>query len=102
MVVPMPTAGPHTAATRGFGNEASACKKRNTGDSWVDGGLFRKSAMSLPALNTVGSPWNTTTRVAASSRAASRVSARAAYMAAVNEFFLPTRLRVMVVTPASA
>ncbi len=101
MVVPMPTAGPHTAATTGLGKVAMVRKKRNTGASCVEGGCCKKSPMSLPALKMATSPWNTTTRTAASWAAASSASAKVAYMAAVREFFLSTRLKVMVVTPAS-
>jgi hypothetical protein len=57
--------------------------------------------MSLPALKTATSPWNTTTRTLASACAAASASAMAAYMVVVMEFFLSTRLKVMVVTPAS-
>jgi len=57
--------------------------------------------MSLPALNTVSWPWNTTTRTLASARACSMPSASAAYMSLVIEFFLSVRLKVRVMTPAS-
>ena len=57
--------------------------------------------MSLPALNTVASPWSTTTRTASSVAALVSASAMRLYMAWVMEFFLSTRLSVMVRTPAS-
>ena len=101
MVVPMPTAGPHTEAITGLGKAARRCRKRNTGESCVAGGCCRKSPMSLPALKMATSPWNTTTRTLASCSAAARASAMAAYIVVVMEFFLSTRLKVMVVTPAS-
>ncbi|MNN81577.1 hypothetical protein D3C81_1984160 [compost metagenome] len=101
MVVPIPTAGPQTAASKGLGNVASTRRKRNTGASVVTGGRLRKSPMSLPALKMATSPWNTTTRVAASALAFSSASASAEYIDAVREFFLSTRLNVIVVTPCS-
>ena len=97
----MPTAGPHTAATTGLGQVLMARRKRNTGESAVAGGLCRKSAMSLPALKMVSWPCITSTRVVVSAAAASTASASAAYMAAVMEFFLSSRLNVRVATPAS-
>src|SRR3990167_9900951 len=97
----MPTAGPHTTATAGLLNCAMPRRKRNTGESCVAGGLFRKSPMSLPALKVVSLPWNSTQRTAGSASAASSASASAAYIAAVMEFFLSGRLKVSVVTPAS-
>ena len=57
--------------------------------------------MSLPALKTVASPCSTTTRTASSVAAEFRASAMLLYMAWVMEFFLSTRLSVMVRTPAS-
>ena len=57
--------------------------------------------MSLPALKMVSWPWNTTTRTAASPSACASASAIAPYMAEVMEFFLSTRFRVRVITPAS-
>ena len=42
MVVPMPTAGPHTAAITGLGKAARPRKKRNTGESWVAGDFTLK------------------------------------------------------------
>ena len=97
----MPTAGPHTDAMTGLGKVLMPRRKRNTGASDVEGGFFRKSPMSLPAEKMVSWPWITTARTALSPEAASSASAMAAYMAAVIEFFLSTRLRVMVSTPAS-
>ncbi|MCY1241984.1 hypothetical protein D3C87_1522740 [compost metagenome] len=76
-------------------------RKRNTGDSCVEAGPLRKSPMSLPALKIVGSPWISTQRTAASLSAVASASASAAYMLLVIEFFLSTRLKVMVITPAS-
>jgi len=97
----MPTAGPQTAASKGLGNVLMARKKRNTGDSCVDGGPFKKSAISFPALNTVSCPWKTTTRTSGLASACCKASAISAYMAEVIEFFLSIRLNVMVITPAS-
>ena len=99
-VVPMPTAGPHTAATTGLEKVLMPRKKRNTGESMVLGLAFRKSPMSLPALKMVSWPWNTTARTAGSACACARASAMLVYMAAVMAFFLSTRFRVMVSTPA--
>ena len=101
MVVPTPTAGPHTAATSGLGKPAMPRRKRCTGASCVAGGWLRKSPMSLPALNTVSWPCNTTARIAGSASACASASASAPYIAAVREFFLSTRFSVRVITPAS-
>lgn len=57
--------------------------------------------MSLPALKMVGSPWISTQRTAASPSAAASASASSPYMLPVMEFFLSTRLKVRVITPAS-
>src|SRR5450759_3364980 len=100
IVVPMPTAGPHTAATMGFGKALMARKKRHTGDSCEALGRSRKSAMSLPALKIVSCPWNTTTRTATSASACTSASAMAAYIGREIEFFFSTRFRVMVITPS--
>ena len=102
MVVPMPTAGPHTAATSGFGKVAMPRRKRNTGDSVPCGGRFRKSPMSLPALNTVSWPCSTATWMSGSRSALSSASAIAPYIAAVIEFLRSSRFKVMVITPRSA
>ena len=76
-------------------------RKRNTGESCVAGGAFRKSPMSLPALKMVASPWISTVRTALSCSACASASASSAYIAPVMEFFLSRRLKVMVITPAS-
>ena len=76
-------------------------RKRNTGDSWVDGGWLRKSPMSLPALKIVASPWISTARTAPSCSAWASASASSPYIAPVIEFFLSRRLKVRVITPAS-
>ena len=62
---------------------------------------LRKSFRSLPALKIAMSPWNTSTRTAASSRAAASASAMAPYIAEVIEFFFAARLKVSVQTPSS-
>src|SRR5688500_15540560 len=77
------------------------CRKRNTGDSGVEGGASRKSPMSLPALKMVASPWISAARTAPSSAALASASASSAYIARVIEFFLSRRLKVRVITPAS-
>src|SRR5450830_613775 len=100
MVVPMPTAGPHTAATIGLVKVLMPLKKLNTGASRLAGGALRKSPMPLPALKMVSWPWNTTARTASSASACASASAMAVYMAPVSEFFFSTRFRVMVITPA--
>ena len=102
MVVPMPTAGPHTAATSGLGNTARVWRKRKTGrERPASAGVFWKSPRSLPALNTRSLPWTTTTRTSLLSTAASSASASAVYISFVSAFFLSSRLMVMVSTPAS-
>ena len=75
--------------------------KRNTGASPVDGGLFKKSLISLPAEKILSCPWITTARTALSSWAAASASAMAPYIAEVIEFFFSRRLMVIVITPAS-
>src|SRR2546423_3627231 len=97
----MPTAGPHTDATSGLGNVTSARRKRDTCESLPDGGLFRKSPMSLPAENTVSWPWITATRTAASDAALASASASTPYIAEVIEFLRSRRLNVSVITPRS-
>ena len=57
--------------------------------------------MSLPALKMVASPWISTARTALSSAAFASASASSAYIALVIEFFLSSRLKVRVITPAS-
>ena len=70
----MPTAGPATAATMGFGNSLMYFRKRNTGGSSPPapslGGFIMKSIRSLPAVNTSVCPWITATRTLSSVAAA--------------------------------
>ena len=56
IVVPIPTAGPHTLATTGLAKLLMPRKKRNTGASGLLGGIFKKSAISLPAEKIVSCP----------------------------------------------
>ncbi len=67
----MPTAGPQTAAITGLGKAAMVRRKRIAGDSFIGvsagaPAAAMKSAMSLPALKMVGSPWISTARTAPS------------------------------------
>src|SRR6266481_2051498 len=87
-----PVATPCTAATIGLSKPFSAANKRICGLSPGPGGFFTKSSRSLPAVKESPAPWISTTRVASSFAAVSRVSASATYMAVVIAFFFPGRL----------
>src|SRR5262245_42790578 len=91
-------AAPCTAATIGFSNAMKASINRRCGLSPGPGGLFRKSATSLPALNESPAPCHSTTRMLSSRAAPSRRSAIASYMLDVMEFFLAGRFNWMLKT----
>ena len=57
--------------------------------------------MSLPALKIVASPWISTARTSLDCSAVASTSASSPYIALVIEFFLSSRLKVRVITPAS-
>jgi hypothetical protein len=99
MVVPMPTARPQTAATTGFVNELMPREKRKPGESWVDGGLFKSRNIVtrtedgfVTLDNRLSHPYQFQPH---------KGRQPCAYMTAVMEFFLSTRLIVNVNTPAS-
>src|SRR5262245_11655042 len=91
MVVPMPTAGPPTAATSGLSSASMASKKRVLGEPLTSGGRLRKSATSLPAQKQSGAPCSSTARTWASACAPASASASPAYMSWVSEFFFSGR-----------
>src|SRR6266550_1566171 len=91
MVVPPPIAAPCTAATIGLSKLISASIKRACGLSPAPGGFFRKSCMSLPALNESPAPCQSTTRISSSFAASFNRSANVMYMADVIAFFLAGR-----------
>ena len=100
-VVPIPTAGPQTAAIIGLGNSAIANMNWNTGASICVGGYSKKSAISLPAVKMFSAPWSTATRTCLSFAALRKISANWLYMARFKEFLRASRLKVMVKTPSS-
>ncbi|MCO4095225.1 MAG: hypothetical protein HEQ37_18185 [Acidovorax sp.] len=101
-MVPMPTAGPHTDANHRLGKGRDAAQEAEHGRILRGGGLLQKVAnviagaedrhIALEHHHAHGwrRPWPL-----------QQASAMAAYMSRVMEFFLSTRLKVMVVTPAS-
>src|SRR5205823_14942831 len=91
MVVPPPIAAPCTAATMGLSKLISASITRACGLSPEPGGFFRKSCMSLPALNESPAPCQSTTRTSSSFAALFNRSANMMYMADVIAFFLSGR-----------
>src|SRR5262249_31298053 len=98
MVVPPPTAAPCTAATIGFSKAMNASINRRCGLAPGPGGLCRKSATSLPALNESPAPCQRTTRMLSSRAALSSRSAMVSYMLDVMEFFLAGRFSWMLKT----
>src|SRR6185295_9160209 len=91
MVVPIPTAGPPTAATIGLRISCIATKKRAEGEPSTSGGRLRKSPTSLPAQKQSGAPRNSTTRTCGSLSAPAIASASWPYMSPVSAFFLSRR-----------
>src|SRR3954469_9425327 len=91
MVLPMPIAGPATAATTGFGIEGSARNSFQIGASSPAGRGLRKSATSLPDVKQSRLPCRSTTRASRSSAAAASASPSWAYISPVKAFFLSGR-----------
>src|SRR6185436_12272916 len=91
MVVPIPTAGPPTAATIGLRSSCMATKKRADGEPSTSGGRLRKSPTSLPAQKQSGAPCSRTTRTCASLSAPAIASASCPYISPVRAFFLSRR-----------
>src|SRR6266850_1720320 len=96
-VVPMPTAGPPTAATIGFCSAGRISKKRQLGD-FAPIGRLRKSCRSLPAVKQSLAPWISTARTARSASAAASASAICTYISVVIAFFLSSRASSMRAT----
>ena len=99
--MPMPMAGPSTAAMSGLRWSTSCIRKRKTGLSSPAGGFAMKSPRSLPAVNDPPEPSSRTTRTAASSSATASCSVSAAYIALVNAFFFSARASVRTRTAPS-
>src|SRR5438128_3120519 len=93
-VVPMPIAGPPTAATIGFCSAGSTSKKRQLGDL-APGGRLRKSERSLPAVKQSLAPWISTLRTPGSASAAASASAICTYISVVIAFFFSSRASSM-------
>src|SRR5262245_14923130 len=91
-------AAPCTAATIGFSNAMNASINRRCGLSPGPGGLFRKSATSLPALNESPAACHRTTRMLSSRAAPLSASAIASYMRDVIAFFFVGRFSWMLRT----
>src|SRR6185436_6855777 len=91
MVVPIPTAGPPTAATIGLRISCIATKNRADGEPSTSGGRLRKSATSLPAQKQSGAPRSSTTRACGSLSAPEIASASWPYISPVSAFFLSRR-----------
>src|SRR6266478_420132 len=102
MVVPMPTALPCTAAISGFFALPRFPMKRNAGLSslFLPLACAAKSARSLPAVKLSPSPWNSTTLMALSVSARSRLSDSASYIAPVSAFFFSGRCNVRTRMPS--
>src|SRR2546422_8028743 len=69
MVLPIPTAGPPTAATIGFARLGSTLNSSTTGGS-APAGRLRKSPTSLPAVKHSCEPWSRIARTCGSASAA--------------------------------
>src|SRR5437868_1897942 len=93
-VVPMPTAGPPTAATTGFSITGRSSKKRQLGDLAPIGRL-RKSCRSLPAVKQSFAPWIRIARTSRLASAAASASAICTYISVVIAFFLSSRASSM-------
>src|SRR5574339_206986 len=96
MVLPMPTAGPPTAATTGFFMCGSTSNSARAGELPVPAcagmtALFRKSATSLPAVKQLAVPCSRTARTFGSASAAASAAPSCWYISAVIAFFLSMR-----------
>src|SRR5512144_783636 len=102
MVAPTPTAAPLTAATIGFWQRASACRKRMIGaPSPPLRAIVTKSLRSLPAQKTSGAPAIRTQRTPSAEPASSIAAAMASYIASVSAFFLSGRfIRILRTGPS--
>src|SRR5438874_3527916 len=96
-VVPMPIAGPPTAATIGFCSAGRVSKKLQLGDL-APGGRLRKSDRSLPAVKQSRLPCSRTARTSRSASAAASASAICTYISVVMAFFLSSRASSMRAT----
>src|SRR5437762_4314318 len=90
MVLPIPTAGPPTAATIGFARLGSTLNSSTTGGS-APAGRLRKSPTSLPAVKHSCEPWSRIARTCGSASAAASAAASMTYISAVIAFFFSGR-----------
>ena len=99
-MLPMPMAGPSTAAMSGLEKATRPWRNVNTGAlAGSRGGLAAKSPRSLPAVKTPPAPSRTTTRTSVASSAAASACASDAYIAPVKAFFFSGRSMTMRRTP---
>src|SRR5688500_7083009 len=91
IVLPMPTAGPPTAATTGFFMFGSVSKSARAGEGPGLRPMFRKSATSLPAVKQSALPGRSTARTCGAASAAASAAPSCAYISAVMAFFLSRR-----------
>src|SRR5688572_13459005 len=98
MVLPMPTAGPPTAATTGFFICGSVSNSARAGELPALRGALRKSATSLPAVKQSALPCSSTARTCASASAAASAEPSWAYISTVMAFFLSSRSKRMRAT----
>src|SRR6185503_13234650 len=91
MVVPMPTAGPPTAATTGFFMCGSTLKSACAGEVPGSRRTFTKSWTSLPAVKHSAVPCRSTARTCGSSSAWASAFPSIGYISTVIAFFLSIR-----------
>src|SRR5688572_19639349 len=87
----MPTAGPPTAATTGLLKSGKTSKRRQVGEPSPEGGRFRKSPISLPAVKQSAEPCSRMARTSPSASAAASASASCRYISVVMAFFFSGR-----------
>src|ERR1700741_4174537 len=90
-VVPMPTAGPPTAATTGFFMCGSTRNRACAGELPGSRGTFRKSPTSLPAVKHSAVPCSRTARTCGSASALASAFPSIGYISTVMAFFFSMR-----------
>src|SRR5687768_789262 len=98
MVVPIPTAGPPTAATTGFCMCGSTLNSACAGEVPGLRSTRRKSPTSLPAVKHSAVPCSSTARTCGSASAAASALPSIGYISTVIAFFFSTRSKRMRVT----
>src|SRR6185436_2785869 len=91
IVLPMPMAGPATAATTGLGIAGRWRNSFAIGGSTASARGLRKSAMSLPAVKQSRLPCSSTTRASRLSAAAASASPSCVYISPMKAFFFSGR-----------